>query len=111
MIIFLRQSNIDPSAADASKLTLKDCCYIRVEYAEIFHDQVEFLPKNGIEHSSIIKSNSHNWIEPISGISYAFLFIEELKPYMPRKLEISYSAEVESPRHDHSDFIETLREM
>ena len=96
MIIFLRQSNIDPSAAGASSLTLKDCCYIEVKYAEIFHDRVEFYPKSGVEHSRILKTNNHDWVEPISGISYDFLFIEELMDYMPRTLEILYSTRIKS---------------
>jgi hypothetical protein len=93
VIIFLRQANVDPSAPGSSSLTLQDCCFIRVEYSEVFHDRVEFLPKNGTAHSWIYKTDDHDWIEPMSGIVYEFLFVEKLEDYMPGHLEISYPQE------------------
>lgn len=90
MIIFLRQSNTDPSAGGSCSLTIQKCCFIKIDYAEVFNNRVEFFPKEGREHAQIRKTDDHDWIEPMSGIKYEFLFIKELSDSMPRHLEILY---------------------
>ena len=93
LIILLRQSNVDPSTLESHKLRLNQCCYIRVAYAEIFHDRVQFFPEGGLEHNEIIKTDEHNWVEPSSGIAFEFLFVQPLRDYIPRHLEVHYPTE------------------
>lgn len=88
MVIFLRQSNVDPSA---SGVNLSDCCYIRVRRIEIFPDYVDFFPRRGVDCDQILKTKDDNWIEPLSQIEYEYLIIyKKLPDFLPSHIEIYY---------------------
>lgn len=92
MIIFLRQDSINVGTSCDYKLTLVEAGFIKVRFIEVFADRIEFLPLDQDDDLMFIeKVNDDCWLEPITGITYEYLFIYPLEriQFFPQHLEIS----------------------
>jgi hypothetical protein len=90
MIIFLRQSEIGIGTKDDQNLTLKQACFIKSRFIEIYPNGFEFCPHKWRDSVFIKRVNGDCWLEPFTGITYDFLFVypSEKSHLFPKHLEI-----------------------
>lgn len=90
MIIFLRKSEISVGTEDDHKLTLKQACFIKTRFIELYENGVEFAPIEWRDHAFIKRIDGDCWLEPFTGFVYDFLFVypAERLDILPKHLEI-----------------------